>query len=596
MLTKTIKSLPKSPGVYQYFDKNGTLLYIGKAKNLNARVKNYFKFTPTLAPSSNLSPRIFHMVGQIFSLQYIKVQSEHDAFILENSLIKQLKPKYNILLRDDKTYPYIVVDFDEQFPRLKITRKVLKGKNIKYFGPFCVGAKDLLEAIYLLFKLVQKSSCVKGKKACLFHQINRCLAPCEGKITKNEYEKILNEAISFINNTKPLIKALQTKMDFYANSQNYEQAAIIRDMIKKITQIEPKNQIDLAKIENFDLLGLYVDNSFACGMRFFIRDGKIVSSAHQIIHSKNGFDIQEVYRQMLLRFYKSDIPMPINTIYIAHELEEQKQLQDLLFEIYGKKIYLKYPKIGEKKSLVELLLTNAKEILSLHKNKKHIKIQDEIYKFFELNSLPMNIEIFDNSHLSGEANVGAMVCFENDSFKKENYRHYHLLAHDEYSQMREMLMHRVERFNKLAVPDLWVIDGGKTLLDLALQITNSCGVNIDIIAISKEKVDAKTKRAKSAARDILHTKNHSYKLSEHDQKLQFFQLLRDEAHRFAITFHRKTKLKQDKQSSNLKQKGLSDAKIKKLLLYFGTFEAIYKADFKQICQLIGQKEALKLKQ
>ncbi len=195
MLIDELKTLPNEPGVYQYFDKNSKLLYVGKAKVLKNRVKSYFSFTGTLSPSSRLSPRIAKMINEAVHIEWITTSSESDALILENSFIKQLKPKYNILLRDDKTYPYIYVDLSSNFPRFEITRKVIKGKNIKYFGPFFKGAKEILEALYLEFKLVQKKSCLKDKKACLFHQINRCHAPCIGAIKKEEYAKIGSSAI-----------------------------------------------------------------------------------------------------------------------------------------------------------------------------------------------------------------------------------------------------------------------------------------------------------------------------------------------------------------------------------------------------------------
>lgn len=595
MLEKTIKSLPKTPGIYQFFDEAGKLLYVGKAKNLNYRVKSYFRFTPILKPSPNLSLRIKMMINQAKSLEYIKLLSENDAFILENSLIKQLKPKYNILLRDDKTYPYIAVNFDDEFPRLDITRKIQKGKNVKYFGPYTSGARDLLDGLYLNFPLVQKKSCVKGKKACLFYQIKRCYAPCEGKITKEEYKKILNEAISLVHNPKELLKALHVKMDLYSQMLNYEQAAKIRDMINKIKDSKPQNTMDLARLENFDLLGIYEDKDIACAIRFFIRDGKIVSSSNSLVHSNNGFDKQELYKQMLLSFYTCNLPMPINTIYLASQLGEQKKLEELLSQRFDKKIHIKTPQRGEKFSLVKLAISNAKEIIYRHQKGKFAKIQNEIHSFFELNSYPYSIEVFDNSHLGGTANVGAIISWVGNGFDKTKYRHYHLQSKDEYSQMREILIQRAKRFEKENPPDLWLIDGGKTLLDLANEIIKSSGANVDVMAISKEKLDFKAHRAKGSAKDILHCLKRSYSLPTNDEKLQFFQKLRDEAHRFAINFHRKTKLKLDKDNSNLKKRGLSEAKIKKLLFYFGTFEAVKMASLDEISKVIGKKETEKLK-
>ncbi len=581
--------MPKSAGIYQFFDKNKKLLYIGKAKNLNARVKSYFRFSPSLRPSPELSSRISIMISQAKHLEYIKTATEHDALILENSLIKQLKPKYNILLRDDKTYPYLAVNFDEKFPRVEITRKIVKGKNIKYFGPFSVGARNLLESLYMLFPLVQKKTCIKGGKACLFYQIHRCLAPCEGKISEKEYESILLDAIKLIHHPKPLIQKLQAKMQGYSKSLNFEEAAKIRDAIKSIEQSQTHSQIDLAKLESFDLLHIMHQEESVCALRFFIRDGKVVSSSHTISHTKAEFDANSLYKQMLLSFYAPNIPMPVNTIFLAHDIDEKNELESLLSERFGKKIHLKHPKRGEKLALIKLSEQNAKELIKRHKKGKTSKLLGELMEYFELSSYPRLIEVYDNSHLGGVAKVGGLVVWEDEGFNKEKYRHLHLHHKDEYSQMKENLTRRVARFDKDYPPDLWLIDGGKTLLDLALDIVQSSGIEVDVLAISKEKQDAKTKRAKGKAKDIIHSKNGSFELNETDEKLQFLQRLRDEAHRFAISFHRKTKLKQDKQSSLLLKSGLSEAKIKKLLSFYGSFENIQKADKKELEKILKNK-------
>ncbi|MEA1915007.1 MAG: GIY-YIG nuclease family protein, partial [Campylobacterota bacterium] len=234
ILEQKLKKLPTLSGIYQYFDKDGRLLYVGKAKNLKNRVKSYFKFTPNLTAAAKLGPRIHKMVGEISDMNYIITPSENDALILENSLIKQLKPKYNILLRDDKTYPYIYVDAKEDFPRLEITRKILKGSHIKYYGPYSIGAKDMLDSIYDILPLVQKKSCVKGAKACLFYQIKKCLAPCEGKISKKEYAKIVDQALHLLNNKNKLITLLHNKMEDYSEQFRFEEALELRNRIKSI--------------------------------------------------------------------------------------------------------------------------------------------------------------------------------------------------------------------------------------------------------------------------------------------------------------------------------------------------------------------------
>jgi excinuclease ABC subunit C len=594
MLASKLAHLPSAPGVYQFFDADGHLLYVGKAKSLKNRVRSYFRFSPALGPNPSLSSRILKMIHETVSMEYLLLESEHDAFILENSLIKQLKPKYNILLRDDKTYPYIYLDTSKAFPRFDITRKVLKGKAITYYGPFSSGARDLLNALYLLFPLVQKKGCERAKKACLFYQMGRCLAPCEGKVSQEAYRLLVERAAKLIHNPRALLDALKEKMEAYAAAMHFEEAANLRDMIASIRSMQRFTHLDSAKLEDFDLFALHCDTSVACGLRLFIREGKVVSSSHTLARSSSGFDPEALYRQMLLAAYPPEAPLTTKTIYVAHALEEAKELATLLSQRHHKAIIIKHPKRGEKHHLATLALTNAKELAIQHLRKTTTSVQENLRTYFELSRYPQTIEIFDNSHLGGEANVGAIVCWEGEAFLKSAYRHYHLENKDEYAQMREILTQRALRFESEGVPDLWVIDGGKTLMELALTILESVGVSLDVIGIAKEKVDAKAHRAKGAAKDIIHTPKGRYVLPPSDPRLQFLQRLRDEAHRFAISFHRKVKRTKDKNHSKLKQQGLSEGAIKKLLDYFGTFEAIHHASFDEIATVAGKKNAIKL--
>lgn len=279
-LEQTIKQLPQGAGIYQYFDINGHLLYIGKAKNLSNRVKSYFNFTPELKPNSNLSNRITKMILQTASLSYIVVNSEHDALILENSLIKQLAPKYNILLRDDKTYPYIYIDNSSEYPRFDITRKIIKSADITYFGPYSIGARDILDSIYEVCKLVQKKACLKSKKACLYYQIDKCLAPCEFKVSHVRYKAELDLAQELIQNKKTLISKLTEKMSFYAEEMRFEEAGELRDRIERISRSEIKSEIDFASNENYDIFVLHNSETRAVAVRIFMRNGKKIGRAH----------------------------------------------------------------------------------------------------------------------------------------------------------------------------------------------------------------------------------------------------------------------------------------------------------------------------
>jgi excinuclease ABC subunit C len=590
-LEQTIKQLPNSAGIYQYFDKAGHLLYIGKAKNLSNRVKSYFTLTPKLKANPTLSTRITKMIEQTVSMNYIVVKNEHDALILENSLIKQLNPKYNILLRDDKTYPYIYIDNSEQYPRPNITRKIIKSPDIKYFGPYSVGAREILNSIYEICKLVQKKGSLKSKKLCLYYQINKCLGPCEKDISHANYQKELNLAISLIKNKKLLIKKLQEKMEFYAEELRFEEALELRDTIDKIDRSEIKSEIDFASDENYDIFAIKNSKSRAVIVRIFMRDGKIISSSHDFIQLNDGYDENELYQRVLLDFYKDEKPPIIAPILIASKFDEIDMISDYLSRIFEKKAQIIYPKRGDKKHLIDLALLNADELLKKDKTDESYKLLSKIKELFCLQRLPNRVECFDNSHMAGVATVGAMVVYEGGNFDKKSYRAYHLEAKDEYAQMRETLGRRVESFSKNSPPDLWVIDGGATLLKLALEILDSNGVFIDVIAISKEKIDAKSHRAKGKASDIIHTKHETFKLKPSDKRLQWVQNLRDEAHRKAIDFHKKTKLKLDQESKLLSLKGISSAKIKKLLNHFGTFETLKNANFEEISSILSTKDA-----
>ncbi len=594
-LKETIAQLPESAGIYQYFDKNGRLLYIGKAKNLTNRVKSYWLFTPHLRPNPNLSTRITKMLEQTTSLNYIVVNSEHDALILENSLIKQLNPKYNILLRDDKTYPYIYIDNSQKYPRFEITRKIIKSNDITYYGPYSVGARDILNSIYEIAKLVQKKGCLKSKKLCLYHQIEKCLGPCELPISQERYHKEVTLATKLIKNKKFLLQELQKKMEFYAEELRFEEAAELRDRMDKISRSEIKSEIDFASNENFDIFAVEHNESRAVVVRIFMRHGKIISSSHDTINLREGFDANELYSRALLDFYKDEKPPIIAPILIAQEFEDLELIQKHLSHVFEKKAAISAPKRGKKKDLIALALLNAKELLKKEKKTKDFKTLHEIQELCQLEKTPYRVEVFDNSHMAGVATVGAMIVYDNGSFDKSSYRTYHLQAKDEYAQMKETLSRRVESFAKNPPPDLWILDGGATLLKLALDILESFGVSLDVIAISKEKIDAKAHRAKGKAKDIIYTKNDVFRLKESDKRLQWTQNLRDEAHRLAISFHKKTKLKLDQESKLLSLHGISAAKVQKLLNHFGTFEALKKLTTEEISTVLNEKDAKTIK-
>ena len=591
-IIKTIQNLPTQAGVYQYFDEKDRLLYVGKAKNLKNRLKSYWRFTPTLHPNPTLEVRTRRMLAQAVKIEYIVVETETDALILENSLIKQLNPKYNILLRDDKTYPYIYIDEGQDFPRFELTRKIIKGKNILYYGPFPNGGKVLLDTLYEVFPLVQKKSCLREGKACLFYQIDKCLAPCEGKVNKEAYSAIIEKAKKAIAKRHILVEVLNDKMMKLAMSERYEEAGKLRDNIKVIEKLNISSNLDLKSLDDMDIFAIVNGETKGVIVKLFMREGKIISSSFSTFRGSDIYEQNEAYKQALLEFYSNDSPQIVKTILVADDFEDKQELSKLLSERFSTKITIHHPIKGTKQKLVSLAIINAHEILK--RNDKE-EIEPKISELFELDNTPYRIESFDNSHMMGVATVGAMVVWNEGKWQKSDYRRYELNAKDEYGQMREMLSRRIESFDKNPAPDLWILDGGETLRGLAVQLLDEVNMSLDVIAIAKEKLDAKAYRAKGAAKDIIYTKESVFELATTDKRLQWVQRQRDEAHRFAITYHQNKKRKDDTQNSLLQKKGIGPATIKKLLNYFGTFEAIKSATFEEIAIASSSKIANILK-
>jgi len=587
-----IQNLPSSSGVYQYFDEKGKLLYVGKAKNLKNRVKSYWRFSPELQANPAQSARIIKMLHEAKKLEYIVVETEEDALILENSLIKQLKPKYNILLRDDKTYPYIYIDESMPYPRFEITRKVVKGKNITYYGPFPTGGKALLDMLYEVYPLVQKKSCLKEGRSCLFYQINKCLAPCEGKVTSEAYAKIVAEAKNAIVKRKTLISTLEEKMTNLALQERYEEAGTMRDTIQTIASLTISSNIDLAKELDLDIFAIQNGDERGVIVKLFMREGKIISSSYSYFRHTHIFDENEAYKQALLEFYTIDTPNISKQILTAHTFEDLQQVAQTLSTRFEKKIEILTPKRGPKAKLVSLALQNCKELLrkkSDNDKQSDTLMEQKIADLFDLTVIPYRIETFDNSHMMGVAIVGGLVVWDEGKWDKSSYRRYRLKARDEYGQMKEMLSRRIADFKNRPAPDLWILDGGQANLNLALSLLKEENVNLNVLAIAKEKLDAKAHRAKGAAKDVIYTPNGIIELRSNDPRLHWIQRQRDEAHRYAVTYHQNAKRKEDTQVSLLNKKGIGKATVKKLINYFGTFEAIQNASLEDIEKVTNKK-------
>ncbi len=589
-MLETIQKLPDTYGIYQYFDQKGKLLYVGKAKNLKNRVKSYWRFTPYLHPNPTQGARILKMLSEATRLEYLIVESEEDALILENSLIKQLRPKYNILLRDDKTYPYIYIDESQDFPRFELTRKVIRGKQIRYYGPFPTGGRALLDALYEIYPLVQKRSGLEGGEACLFHQIGKCLAPCEQKVTREAYHRLIAQAKDAILHREEIISKLESRMTRLATEERYEEAAKIRDQITAIASLKMRSGIDLANHHTLDIFAIVVGRDQGVVVRIFVREGKVISSSHSFFRDTAYFDKDEAYRQVLLDYYSAEIPSAPREILVADAFDSIEDVARTLRKKLGTSLSLKHPLRGDKKKLTLLAENNAQELLRQKKSSPD-SIESDIQTLLELERTPYRVEAFDNSHMMGVATVGAMVVRDNGKWDKSAYRRYALSARDEIGQMTEMLERRIKNFDTSPPPDLWVLDGGQANLNLAITLLETVGVNLSVIALAKEKLDSKAHRAKGAAKDTLYTPQGILSLKPSDKRLQWIQTLRDESHRFAITYHQNKKRREDIRISLLQKKGIGKASIKKLIDYFGTFEKIAAASEEEIAAASSQRIA-----
>jgi len=369
---------------------------------------------------------------------------------------------------------------------------------------------------------------------------------------------------------------------------NFEEAAKLRDIINSIKDALHVTHVELSKLEDYDVFAVEIMEKTAVIMRLFIRGGKIVSTSHTLMHNTYGFEKEELYQRALFEFYNPMNQTFAKQILIAESFNEQESISQFLSEKFGQKITISVPKRGEKLYLTSMAQENAKTILIQHSTKNNNSLFEQMQALFDLTAFPKRIEIFDNSHLGGKSPVGGMVVWD-EGFDKSSYRRYELHHKDEYAQMREMLERRINDFSKESAPDLWVLDGGETILKLAKSLLSQKGVHVDLLAIAKEKRDAKANRAKGAAHDLLYNQNQAFELPTSDKRLQFIQRLRDEAHRFAITYHQKKKRGADMSLELQTIEGVGAATIKKLLLYFGTFEAIYEASQEELEVTIGKK-------
>ncbi len=582
-IKEELKKIPDKPGVYLMKDNSGEVIYVGKAKNLKKRVKQYFQ-------SKNHILKIKSMISHIYEFEYIITDTEMEALILEANLIKKYWPKYNTLLRDDKQYPYIKVSTNEDYPRVYKVREVKKDGG-KYFGPYVsnYAVNETIAAIRSLFKIRKCSKKLDGtkknKRPCLNYHINNCSAPCMGNIEKKEYRKIINDVISFLNGKgDKLIEELEEKMKRAAKNFDYETAAKYRDQINSIKIIYEKQKIVSTSSSDQDIIGVAIGKEEACVQIFFIRNGKIIGREHYILTNIEDNTERNIVESFIKQFYTGTVYIP-KEIFIETDIEDRELFESVLSEIRGTKVKIKVPLKGEKNMLVKMVKKNAMDVLE--KGSERIIKQQEQSKqalvglrdALQLSEIPNRIEAYDISNIQGVESVGSMVVCEKGHLKKSDYRRFKIktvIGPDDYKSMEEILERRINRgmseistkkdingFNKM--PDLILIDGGKGQVGIVEEVINNFGLNIPVCGMVKDD--------KHTTRGLMY-KGKEISLKRNDNIYKLIYKIQEEAHRFAISYHRNLRHKKVFKSELDFINGIGEKRKLALLKEFGSVENI----------------------
>ena len=561
-------------------DAFDNVIYVGKAVVLKNRVRQYFQ------SSKNHSSKVKSMVKNIRSFEYIITDSETEALILECNLIKRYKPKYNVLLRDDKTYPYIKVTTNEEFPRVIKVRKVAKDKA-KYFGPYTniTAVNDTLEVIRDTYPIrtckIDIDRAIKNKmRPCLNYHIKKCMGPCTGKVSKEEYRQMIDEVIMCLSGKEEkLVEILTEKMQKCAADFRFEEAAVYRDKIKSLEEMVQKQKIDTNTLDlNQDIIAMARANNEACVQIFFVRNGKIVGREHFILEGVMDSSRESILGSFAKQFYMEQEYIP-KEIIIEDEIEDQGILEDILTAKKGQKVVIRVPQKGEKKSLVEMVRKNALEYLekfsdmNKRKYEKSIGALEELKNLLELEELPIRIESFDISNIQGVDSIGSMVVYTNGKKDKKEYRRYKIktvIGPNDYDSMAEILERRIKHGN---LPDLILLDGGKGQVGAVRKVFDRYGIDIPLWGMYKDDKH-RTKGLINETREI--------ELSKTSNLYRFVAGIQEEVHNYAITYHRSLRDKKLTKSELDNIPGVGEKRKKALLAKFKTLEGIKNATLEEL--------------
>ena len=599
-IEEELKKLPAKPGVYIMHDQDDAIIYVGKAISLRNRVRSYFR------ESTNKSPKIEKMVTKIARFEYIVTDSELEALVLENNLIKEHNPRYNTMLKDDKTYPYIKVTMGEDFPRVLFSRQMKKDKS-RYFGPFtsAFAVKETIELINRLYKLRTCSRVLPRdiglERPCLNYHIGQCMAPCQEYVTKEEYRAQVEQALDFLNgNFDPILNSLQRKMEEASERLDFEEAIRYRDLYNSVKQVAQKQKITDSDGEDKDIIALARDENDAVVQVFFVRGGKLIGREHFIMTRTQDCTQAQVLLDFVKQFY-AGTPFIPRELMLQHEIEDIPVLEQWLSARKGSRVYIRVPKKGTKEKLVELAATNAKLVLS--KDRERIKREEgrtigAVKEICALLSIPEanRMEAFDISNISGFENVGSMVVYEKGKPKRSDYRKFKIktvAGPDDYACMKEVLTrrfrHGMEEAKELEdkqlekefgsftrFPDLLLMDGGKGQVNVALQVLSELGLSIPVCGMVKD--DNHMTRG-------LYYQNREIEIDTRSEGFKLITRIQDEAHRFAIEYHRSLRSKEQVRSVLDGIPGVGPARRKALMRDFSSIDEIRQADVERLSQV-----------
>ncbi|MTI67537.1 MAG: excinuclease ABC subunit UvrC [Firmicutes bacterium] len=600
-IDEELKKLPDKPGVYIMKNDKGEIIYVGKAISLKKRVRQYFQ------SSRNKGSKVNAMVSNIKEFEYIITDNEVEALILEANLIKKHKPRYNVLLRDDKQYPYIKITVNEKYPKVIKVRKIKKD-GAKYFGPYSSNGavNDTIDIIRNLYPI---RTCKKdfsnyehNDRPCLNHHINKCLAPCQGNVDYDKYMEMIEEIKMFLNGKEEtLIDIIEEKMKKASKNMDFESAAKYRDQLMSLKHILQKQKVVSTSMNDQDIIALARGIDEACIQVFFVRSGKVIGREHYILTDVENKDRSEILSSFTKQFYIGSAYVP-KEILIEEDFNDREIISKWLSEKRGSKVYIKVPKRGEKNHLMEMVRTNAINTLKQYSDRIKRKMKNstetikELKELLSLEYVPKRIEAFDISNIQGVESVGSMVVFENGIKKSSDYRRFKIkggYGPNDYASMEEIIYRRFSRGlkekelireNKVGIesfsifPDLIMMDGGKGQVNIAKKVINDFNLNIPVCGLVKDDFHK--------TRGIIYN-NEEIKISKNCKTFKLITRIQDEAHRFAINYHRSLRGKKVFKSVLDDINGIGKVRKKALLKHFGSVDKIKKANIDELKNVDG---------